>query len=82
MHKTPPVTPIVPIKKKNQFNRIAKYAAAAALLPVVFYSFWIPSHTDVLKSGVLYTEDFNPLKNRWESYILEKRGGRYFNQSR
>ena len=67
-----PVTPIVPIKKKNQFNRIAKYAAAAALLPVVFYSFWIPSHTDVLKSGVLYTEDFNPLKTGGEAIYLKK----------
>ncbi len=69
-----PVTPIVPIKKKNQLKQILKYAAAAALLPVVFYSFWIPTHTDVLKSGVLYREDFNPLKKVGEAIYVKKEG--------
>jgi len=34
--------------------------AAACLLPIVFYSVWIPMKTDVLESGVLTIHDFNP----------------------
>lgn len=46
--------------KKPIYKRLAKYAAAAALIPVLFYSFWIPMNTDVLQSKVLYKSDFNP----------------------
>ena len=41
-------------------RKIAKYAAVAALVPLAFYSFWIPMKTDVLKSGIVYLDDFNP----------------------
>ena len=34
-----------PIRKINYL----KYAAAACLLPLAFYSFWIPTHSDVLE---------------------------------
>lgn len=44
------------------FLKIAKYAAVAALVPLAFYSFWIPMKTDVLKSGIVYKDDFNPFK--------------------
>lgn len=44
-------------------KRIAKVAAVAALLPMAFYSFWIPMKTNFLESKVLYLEDFNPLQN-------------------
>lgn len=37
-----------------------RYVAAACLLPVAFYSFWIPMKTDVLESGMLSVKDFNP----------------------
>ncbi len=37
-----------------------RYVAAACLLPIVFYSIWIPSKTDVLESGVISFKDFNP----------------------
>lgn len=39
---------------------IARYAAAAVLLPIAFYSIWLPVQTDVLESGVLSLNDFNP----------------------
>ncbi len=42
-------------------KRLWKYVAAAALLPVVFYSYWLPMETRVLESGVLSLRDFNPL---------------------
>lgn len=39
---------------------VARYAAAAVLLPIAFYSIWLPVQTDVLESGVLSLNDFNP----------------------
>lgn len=48
------------VSKTRWSTRLVKYAAAAAFLPVLFYSFWIPMKTDVLKSKVLYVSDFNP----------------------
>ncbi|WP_341900602.1 hypothetical protein [Fluviicola taffensis] len=46
-----------PLKKKATAWR---YVAAACLLPIAFYSFWIPVKTDVLESGVVSLSDFNP----------------------
>ncbi|SFT85270.1 Sporulation related domain-containing protein [Lishizhenia tianjinensis] len=46
-----------PTKRKRAFW---KYAAAAAFIPVAFYSYWIPTQTDVLQSGVVLKGDFNP----------------------
>jgi hypothetical protein len=40
-------------------SKVWKYIAAAVLLPVGFYSFWIPMKTNVLESGVLSFRDFN-----------------------
>lgn len=37
-----------------------RYIAAACMLPIAFYSFWIPAKTDVLESGVISINDFNP----------------------
>lgn len=47
----------LPIRKKSTTWR---YVAAACLLPIAFYSFWIPVKTDVLESGVISLSDFNP----------------------
>lgn len=38
-----------------------KYVAAAVILPIGFYSFWIPMKTNVLESGILSIKDFNPM---------------------
>ena len=45
---------------RRLISQIIKYTAVAALVPVLFYSYWIPMKTDVLQSGVVYIEDFNP----------------------
>jgi len=45
-----------PIRKINYL----KYAAAACLLPLAFYSFWIPTHSGILESGLISYKDFNP----------------------
>jgi cell division septation protein DedD len=48
--------PIRPLNSK----KLWKYAIAAALLPVCFYTYWIPMKTKVLESGILSFQDFNP----------------------
>lgn len=52
---------------------LVRYAAAAVLLPIAFYSFWIPAKTDVLQSGVVSLKDFNPFyKKHKGTYLAEK----------
>ncbi len=41
-------------------TKVWKYIAAACLLPVAFYSFWLPVQTNVLESGMISVKDFNP----------------------
>lgn len=54
-------TAIKPVKKKRN---VWKYAAAACLLPIAFYSFWLPTQTNVFQSKVISIDDFNPFKER------------------
>ena len=73
---------ILPIKKKSNTWR---YVAAACLLPVAFYSFWIPVKTDVLESGVVSLSDFNPFhsvkKGTYKlpetNYSFQRRAGKH-----
>jgi cell division septation protein DedD len=56
-------------KDKPKFKilkTVIKYAAAAVIIPIGFYSFWIPMKTDVLQSGVVYSQDFNPFNKSIE----------------
>ena len=48
--------PVLEKKKRNAW----KYVAAACFLPIAFYSIWIPMKTDVLESGMISFQDFNP----------------------
>lgn len=41
-------------------TKVWKYVAAACLLPIAFYSFWLPMKTNVLESGMISFKDFNP----------------------
>jgi len=53
--------PIIELNTPKKSRKIIKYVAAAAcFLPIAFYSFWIPVKTDVLNSGVISINDFNP----------------------
>lgn len=56
-------------------KRIARIAAVAALVPMAFYSFWIPMKTSFLESKVLYLDDFNPF------YTNLEKGALYFKDS-
>ena len=49
------------VQKKK--TKIWKYVAAACILPIAFYSFWIPMKTNVLESGIVSFQDFNPFHN-------------------
>lgn len=55
---------------------IWKYVAAAVLLPIGFYSFWLPMKTNVLESGLLSINDFNPsykaTEGKYEKHSLFK----------
>lgn len=72
---------VIPLKKKSSTWR---YVAAACLLPIAFYSFWIPVKTDVLESGVISISDFNPFHSNKpgtytlpeKNYSFQKRAGK------
>jgi len=48
-------------------RRAWRYVAAACILPLAFYSVWIPVKTDVLESGVVSFHDFNPFHKQQEA---------------
>ena len=47
-------------------KKVWRYVAAACILPIAFYSIWIPMRTDVLESGVISIHDFNPFRTQTE----------------
>jgi hypothetical protein len=51
---------LAPIIELHPKKKAWRYIAAAVLLPIAFYSYWIPTKTDVLKSGMISFSDFNP----------------------
>ena len=60
---TPSETKEVAYKKRFPWGRVA---AALIVLPMAFYSYWIPFETDVFHTGYVSFQDFNPLKNKTE----------------
>ena len=57
------------VRKKRPW----KYIAAACILPILFYSVWIPMKSDVLESGMISVKDFNPFHKTSEgSYVKEE----------
>jgi len=53
-------------------SAIWKYAVAAALLPFAFYTYWIPMKTNVLESGMISFQDFNPMYHSEEGVYQER----------
>jgi hypothetical protein len=54
-------TPIISISAgKTNTTSLWRYAAVAILMPIAFYSYWIPMKTNVLESGIFAVQDFNP----------------------
>lgn len=64
-------TPVIPISKGK--HTLWKYAAAACLLPLAFYSIWIPTRTNVLESGLISHKDFNPFYKQETGSYKKKR---------
>lgn len=61
------------VPKQKSSKKLIKYIAAACILPIAFYSVWIPTKTDVLESGMISIKDFNPFqKNEKSIYSVEK----------
>jgi hypothetical protein len=54
---------IIPIRR-NVFGTVMKYAAVAAIVPLLFYSYWIPMETDALDTKAIQYSDFNPIHNQ------------------
>lgn len=63
-------TKVIALEPKTRTNRkLVRYIAAACILPIAFYSVWIPTKTDVLESGMFSIQDFNPFhKEKAEQY--------------
>jgi len=54
---------VVSLPNKRKSNRW-KYLAVASILPILFYSYWIPMETHYLNSGNIQMADFNPLQKK------------------
>jgi hypothetical protein len=75
-----PIISIVPKTEKSvneeaqpRKRKAWRYVAAACILPIAFYSVWIPVKTDVLESGVVSIQDFNPFHKQSEGkYVSEE----------
>lgn len=50
--------------QRNRFKSVMKYAVAAAIVPFLFYSYWIPMETDALDTGSIQLSDFNPIHSQ------------------
>ena len=51
---------INPNAKSLRRKKILRYAAAACLLPLIVYTFWIPFKSDFFTSGLISIHDFDP----------------------
>lgn len=51
---------LAPVIELHPKKKVWRYIAAAVLLPIAFYSYWIPAKSDVLQSGMISFQDFNP----------------------
>ena len=60
-----PVIELEPVAGGSKI-KWARVAAAACFLPLAFYSFWIPTQTNALQSGLFSSSDFNPMHEQAE----------------
>ena len=55
-------TKVIQIDEKQSKN-YWKYIAVACMIPLLFYTYWIPMQTDFLETGNIESSDFNPFNN-------------------
>tara|TARA_B100001250_G_C19755552_1_gene769918 strand:+ start:56 stop:1204 length:1149 start_codon:yes stop_codon:yes gene_type:complete len=65
--------------KKEKSASLWKYAAAACLLPLIFYSFWLPTQTNFLESGIISIQDLNPFHKVEETKYQKRKYQNVFN---
>jgi hypothetical protein len=65
---------IIPIRR-SRLGTALRYTAAIAIVPLLFYSYWIPMETDALDTQAVQFSDFNPIhtqvKRTYKSRISE-----------
>lgn len=71
-HEEEELAPIIPMETNTRKTTIWKYVAAAALVPICFYSYWLPMKTNVLESGMISSQDFNPFHRASPSTYVKK----------
>lgn len=59
-------------KGTKRKSNLWKYAAAACILPLAFYSIWIPTKTNAIESGLISLNDFNPFFKHKPAAYQEK----------
>lgn len=67
------------LKKEEEEDEVRKrkwgwYVAAACLLPILFYSVWIPTQTDAWQTKHLQASDFNPFHSDTAPEYIENQG--------
>lgn len=64
------------VKKLNDSSRKrfpwGRVAAALIVLPLAFYSYWIPFKTEVFHTGYISVNDFNPLNQKTERIYSQR----------
>ena len=71
------------IEASTNKSKAWRYIAAACLLPIIFYSFWIPIHSDLLESGVISFSDLNPFHEKvTPKYKTEKQKNFSFSRNK
>jgi hypothetical protein len=51
-------------ESKNTLKLLIKYSSVAAIIPLLFYLYWIPMNSNVLENGNLMLSDFNPFHTK------------------
>lgn len=57
----------VKVEERKKSNAYKWAIAAACMLPIAFYSYWIPAKTNALDRGYVTVADFNPFSSKSES---------------
>lgn len=64
----PNTTKVIEHPALKERSKAWKYVAAAAcILPIGFYSYWLPMKTPALQSGILSVRDFNPFQGKYQA---------------
>lgn len=64
---------VIPITRKRRGG--LKYLAAAAVIPMLFYAYWIPVETDFIDTGKIQMADFNPINSSPERMYRVRENG-------